>query len=247
MTVREVFANAIQPLLIERDSNSPTFIRERVVRDINAAMQTLATGLEYFTQEAMTAEIPAANTTVELPEDILNVFPPFLLADGSGLALCETRGELDHFAQIFRNRKTADAAGRPRAIFVDKSVRAGNANSVRTRLIVTPQTNAAYTISFDASRRPARYTVADLSDPSPTIPIPHAMTESIFLPIVRWNVRTSHFFNRPDLLPSMEQEWKAALTQLGIAEPTESRDTQAVLERKKAAARAAAREAYANA
>lgn len=244
MTLREIFANVIQTLLIELDDSSPTFIRTRVVSDINAALQLMATGENYFTAEAITLNIGLATPSAALPEDTLNVSGPILLGDGVPLARIATRGEFDSFSQIYLNTKNAHAPARPVGVYISEGLRAGADNTVEAVASFVPAPDADYTVSLYISRRPHTYTVADLSGTSPVVPLPHKMAESILLPLVRWNVRTSHFFTSKDMLPSLEADYNAALTQLGLAAPASERATSAALDRKRTAARIAARDAY---
>lgn len=245
MTVREVFENGIQPLLMENSDHTPDFIRTRVLQDINAALQVMTTGIDYFTQEPITLSISSGSPTANLPEDTLNVYPPVTLGDGSPLTLIDSPGTFQQYPQIFLGYNGAAPAGKPSGIFFDKGRRLAADNTVKVVARFSPSPGSAYTVALAISRRPTAYAVADLSGTSPTIPLPHKFAESILLPIVRWNVRTSHLFGMKDMLPSMEQEYQAALVQLGLAEATPG-TSDSVLERKKGAARAAAREAYAN-
>lgn len=246
MTVRQVFENVIQTLMIEKGDNSPDFIRTRVIDDLNAAVQTMTTGLDYFTAEEIPLQISAGSPTADLPEDTLNIHGQPMLGDGSPLTRIATAGEFNQYAQIFLGYKNNAPAGRPSGIFFDTGNRPGSANSVKTTVRFCPAPDVAHTVKILISRRPTKYTVADLSGSSPEIPMPAKNAESILLPIVRWNVRTSHFFNSPNMLPSMEQEYQAALVQLGLSAPEEDAINASAIDRKKNAARAAAREAYAN-
>ncbi len=246
MTVRQVFENVIQTLLIERGDNSPDFIRTRVIDDLNAGIQTMTTGIDYFTAEDLALQISAGSASAALPEDTLNIHGQPTLGDGTPLTNIRTPGEYQQYAQLFLGYKNNAPAGRPSGIFFDTQRRTGADNSVKTTARFCPVPDVAHTVNLLISRRPRRYTVADLSGVSPEIPMPAKNAESILLPIVRWNVRTSHFFNSPNMLPSMEQEFQAALVQLGLTEPQQGPITPGAIERKKNAARAAAREAYAN-
>ncbi len=246
MTIREIFKNGIQPLLIEKAEIAPTFIRERVIGDINAALQFMSTGVDYFTREPISFSIDAGAPSIALPEDTLNIFGPCMLGDGSPLTRIETRGEFEQFAQIYLGYTTAAPSGKPHGYYVEKSKRQGSDNTVALTARFTPLPSVAYTVALEISRRPPTYTVAQIEEPSPTVPLPHKFAESILLPIVRWNVRTSHLFGGHEMLASMEQEYNTALAQLGMSQPTQGAQTTDALERKKAAARAAAREAYAN-
>jgi len=251
MTLRQVFDNAIQPLNIERGDNSPVFIRERVVTDINAAVQMIATApkCEYFLREEESLNLVAGTASYDLNANVLNVYLPARLGDGAPLTELGSRGEYDRFGQLYLGKTSAGpTSGKPIALFVQRRKRTGDADAVKTQVLFAPTPNSAYTCTVEVSRVPGVYTVADLATPSPTVPMPHEFVESILLPIVRWNVRTSHFFNRNDLLPSMAQEYAAALEALGLADPqTDKRDADSdLMERKKAAARDAARRAYAS-
>src|SRR4029453_16486743 len=101
-TLRYIFDNAIQLLNIEKGDNSPVFIRERVVADINAAMQTMQMGeKDYFAREEVTIALGDEVSAYDLPEEVLNVVLPARLADGTVLRDISSRGEYDLFGQIF--------------------------------------------------------------------------------------------------------------------------------------------------
>lgn len=246
MTVVEAFTNAIQLLNIESGDNSPVYIRERVIADLNAALQTMATGLDYFNREPITLEVSVATPTSDFPADTLHVFGPVRLGNGAPLSEIKTRGEFDQFAQVYLGYLSSAPSGQPVGYFVEQLNRAGDPNSAKSVLRVTPLPSETHDVELEISRLPETFAVADLSDPSPDIPVPQNFAESILLPILRWNVRTSHFFDYPEMLPSMEAEFIAAMTQLGLATPQTDKGLTlpGVLERKKAAARAAARQAY---
>jgi hypothetical protein len=60
------------------------------------------------------------------------------------------------------------------------------------------------------------YEVDDLEDTT-EIPIAQAYTESIFLPIARMLVTRSSTFSRPNLLPSLTEDFERAMDRLATA------------------------------
>lgn len=245
MTLRQIFDNAAQLLNIEDGTNSPVFVRERVVSDINSAIQLMRTGIDYFTREVIEIPFLAGGNAVTLDEDILNIYGPVRLGNNNPLTEVKTMGELLQFGQLYLGYTGNPPQGQPVAYFVNTEKAAGP-RLLSTSIYVAPTPDQAYSVIAWGSRTPENYTVEDLESPSPEVPVPHDHAESILLPIVRWNVRTSHIFRSPDQLPAIEQEYSAALLQLGLSNPQTDRSKlpDDVLARKKAAARNAAREAY---
>jgi hypothetical protein len=250
MTLREVFENVVPLLGVEKGQHAPDFIRTRVVQDVNSALQLMATGVDYFNRDTVSVNITTGNASVDLPDYVLNAYAPVRLSTGLQLVEIKTRGELDNFAYLHLGRTSAASAAAPTAYFLDVKRRPASEdveNNLKATLIVAPTPDANYTVILEASRRPENFVVGDLSHSKP-IPVPQNFAASVLLPIVRWNVRTCHFFNAKDQLPAIESEYSAALTQLGLLTPRidKGETTGSALERKRAAARNAAREAYAN-
>lgn len=247
LTLRNVFENALQLLDIERASNSPTYIRERVIGDINAAIQKIqASGRDYFIREQEEVSLVAGTARYTLAATVLHVLFPAKLSDGTPLREITTKGDFELFGQIFTGQTgVAEATGKPMGVFIDRTRQSGN-DPVRITACFAPTPASAYTAQLDVSRLPAAYTLSQVTEPSPVIPIVHGFAESVLLPIVRWNVRTSHYFRRKDLLQSMEQEYLAALEQIGAVDPQIKKPgvSADVLEQAKANARSAASKAY---
>lgn len=245
-TLREIFDNAIQILNIEKGDNSPPFIRERVVTDINAALQLLQTApKDHFQREEITLNLVNGTNAYDLAAEVINVLLPVRIGSDT-LTEITSRGEFDRFGQIYLGQtNTSGTRAKPMAVYVQRRRRTGNADPSKTQILFAPTPNATYTAKVEVTKTPPAYTVADLADPSPEVPVPHEFSESILLPIVRWNVRTSHFFSRQDLLSSMAEEYAKALDMLGLSNPKIDHTAEPdAMERKKAAARDAARRAY---
>jgi hypothetical protein len=246
LTLRHVFENVCQILDLENLQLVPTYIRYRVLSDINAALQMIQTsGRDYFTRERTMVALVEGTAAYALDQTVLNVLLPARLTDGTPLLELETRGEYDRFGQIYLSRIDPAPEGKPMAIYLDRTRQGGN-DPVKLQALFAPTPDDAYTAELEISRVPPVFTLDQVSDPSPVVPIAHGFTESILLPIARWNVRTSHFFRRHEMLPDMEAQYRAALEQLGISDPKINKPASPpdVLERARNAARAAAAAAY---
>lgn len=249
-TLLQIFDDVIKLLGVETPNFSPMYVRERVVSEVNGALQMMsAAEQDYFTREKLNLNLTSGAPDYDLPEDLLHVVFPVRLADGTLLREIKNRGEYDLFGQIFLGQTAVQVSrDKPMAVFIEGLKRTDSAtNTARSRVYFAPTPIANYTATLEITRRPASYTVEDLSDTDLTVPVPQDYCESILLPIVRWNVRTSNYFNRPEMLPALAQQFDAALRMLGLAGPQvdqAARSGNDRLEAAKQAARSAARQAH---
>lgn len=247
LTVRDVFEDALQLVEIERAQVASPDIRNFVVRCINSAVQQMQlSGRDFFIREKITVPLQDGTASYALDGTILNVLLPARLTDGTPLRELSNRGDYDLFGQIYLGQvATGVARAKPMAIFVERT-RQGGTDPVATTLYFAPTPNASYTAQIEVSKVPPVFTLSDVSEPSPVIPVAHAFTESILLPIVRWEMRLCRIFRRQEMLPEFESAYQAALVQLGVADPQVRKPGASadVLEQARRDARVAAREAY---
>ncbi len=247
LTVRNAFDDLLLLVGIEIANNAPMYIRERVLNDINAALQVLQTsGEDYFMRETVTITLPQGQSEFDLNGDVQTVIGPVQTADGYSLRELNTIGELDQFPQLYLGYSGLGQTGKPQAYFVypvrDNS---GGGDAMKIKLYFAPKADAAYSINLDVVKVPQVFTYADLTDTTKLIPVVHKYAQSVFLPIARYSVMTCPWFRRPELKESITADYHRALNILGIgAAPDKVGITDDLKNRKVQAARAAAREAY---
>jgi len=246
-----VYNDAMLVLEIEYPANAPAFLSGLVVGFINEVVQTIQqAGPNFQTQGVITVNTVAGTASYSLTTNLQNVVKPVRLADGTSLVELQTRGDYDLFGQVYLGQLSpAVAQGKPMAFYLNtgrETATPDAAESVVTTMMLAPTPNDAYVVTATVIVEPTRYTVADLTaNPVPVIPIAHRYVEAILMPLVRFACTKSNYFKNAGALPSLTSSRDAAMTLLGLADP-QTDSAQDVNERKKTAARAAARQAYAN-
>ena len=247
LTVRNVFDDLLLLVGVEIASNSPMYIRERLINDINATLQVMqVAGEDYFARETIAVTVPQGQSEVDLDSTVQTVIGPVQTADGYSLRELDTIGELDLFPQVYLGFSGLGATGTPLAYFVypirDNT---GDGDALKIKLYFAPTADADYAINLDVVKVPPVFTYADLSDTTKLIPVIHKYAQSVFLPIARYNVMTCPWFRRQEMKESITADYHRALNILGFgAAPDRQGITDALKERKTQAARAAAKEAY---
>jgi hypothetical protein len=218
LTVAQCRDDLLSKLGIESAALAPALALQDVVVAINGALQELQrAGEAFFTRESLTVTIGAGTAFYTLPQTIQSVIGPARLNDVTPLRGMNSRGELDQFARIFFNDTGVGAGtGVPMAFYVDTRRNGTTGDIVRSNLYLAPAPLAAGTLVLDVVNDAPGYEVADL-DGTDEIPIAQAYTESIFLPIARMLVTRSSTFSRPNLLPSLTEDFERAMQRLATA------------------------------
>ena len=220
---------------------------------LNRAMQTLWLGGEdYFTREALSVAVGAAQDAVTLPPEVQTVLAPIYdTATGRSLRVLPTRSDYDLYARLY-GRPGSSASlppGPPVACFVER-LRGASANApVTVRLLLRPLPALAVTLEVQAIRRPPSYTAAHFAPnatPAPVDPpVPDAYVETLLLPLVRAFLLSSRYFSEKEQAAAYQADAQQALRQLGLANPAPPAVVNADLKTQATnAARQAARTAY---
>lgn len=247
LTVRKAFDDLLLLVGIEIASNAPMYIRERVLNDINATMQVMQTsGEDYFLREDVNITLPQGQVEFQLSGDIQSIIGPVKTADGYSLHEVQTHGEIDKFVQMYLGQNALGQTGKPLAYYVhpmrDNS---GDGDAMIMNVIFAPTPDADYQLALHVVKVAQIFTYADLSDETKLIPVVHKYAQSVFLPLARYSVMTCPWFRRPELAAAITADYHRALNILGVgADPSGTGLTDDLKDRKKMAARAAAREAY---
>lgn len=164
LTVRNVFDDVLQLLGFQDGNTAPLYVRERIVTDINAALQFMqAAGDEYFTR-AQTSQVTVNGTpSYALAQADTQHVLGVRLADGTALRELATRGEYDLFAQICQGATAAN--GKPLAYYLQRFfTNAGDAgDNSGVTLFLAPTPDGVYTVYLQGPGRAPNFTYADLT------------------------------------------------------------------------------------
>lgn len=194
-------------------------MRIRALSDINAAIQAVAASRkDFFQREKLSVTLASGTQSYALAEDILHLYGPARIGDGRPLTELLTRGEFDRFPEIYLGQTLRTLANaEPVAVFYER-LRNDDDNSTKVTAYVVPKPDTGYTLNYEASKRPAVFTMTDVGDDATIIPMPHEWCESILAPLAFNNARGAQWFIAKDIA-AIEDRAKAAMEILGLAEP----------------------------
>lgn len=233
MTVPEIYAAALELFGATR-ATATAEAKARCLLDINAAIQQMAgAGEDFYGRSEETITLLTGILAYELPKAVQSVLDPVYLAvDGTILRKLSSRGQLQQFAQLFQDSLSgALIDGKPVAYFVaplrDSDGETGAEDSVKVELRVLPAPGSTYNdtdLVLYVINEPEPLILANLTDASKHVPVPHKYIESIFLPLVRWNASTSYFFVQKKMLERISQDYERALGLLGLVDPRQAHE-----------------------
>jgi hypothetical protein len=230
LTLRYVFNDLMLLLGYDNPDNADPADRYRVMRDIQSALQCMQNaGEDYYGREPLTLALAAGTAVYHLDQSVQTVLNQGRLSGGQMLSKLNTRAQYMQFGPLFLGQLANGVTpAQPLALFA-------------------PTPDQSYTAILDVIRTPPLYTMAQLCGTSPEIPVPHQYTESIFLPLCRWNLMSHPKWYKAELRPQVQAEYERAISLLTQADPRRPKPADSspdALDRAKAAARTAARDAY---
>jgi len=238
LTVPQIYAAVLEVFGAEPDKATAA-VKARALTDINAALQLMAeAGEDFYGREEITVTLATGNGIYVLPKTVQSVLDPvYRAADGVPLRKLASRGQAQVYQQLFAGGTYGGiSSGRPLAYFVE-SLRdtdnvTGAEDNVKVRLHVLPPPGASHTgnLVLNVISEAGTLTEDDLEDDTKKVPVPHKYAESILLPLVRWNATTSHFFVAKDMLDRYREDYRQAITLLGMADPARTEGRLAVSE-----------------
>jgi hypothetical protein len=198
--------------------SAPDFAKAEAVNIINASMQLVwnnAEGRSYWSSGELELEILEDATSVDIPTTVQNVTGPCrILATRQPLAPIGTIGELESFADLFLDGETPST---PVAYHIERMNQSGN-DPAKMVLHVTPAPEEDTDFLLEVINECPRYTTEDLTS-CPILPIPHQYTESLLLPIVRYQASTFNLFRQTAQKETIDREYQMARISLGLADP----------------------------
>lgn len=226
MTVPDAYKDLLQLLSLPDPATAPTFARDHVLNEMNAALQQVqSAGEDFYGREELTIDLVAGESDYELTKAVQTVLDGVQLTDGTQLRKLTSRGQFRHYGTIFAGQlEDAMADDMPEAYWVEslKDLTSGVDDTVKiiVHLAPAPDVDAATLNLFvPVIKEPTAIATADLSDNTKKIAIPHKYVESVFLPLVRYNLISYFLFTNQDQVPVLEAAYERALNLLGIADP----------------------------
>lgn len=223
MTLRAIFDNLIALLGVETSDNSPQAMRDQAFGAIAAAMQQMqGAGEDYYGREEATVTLVAGTGAYTLEKSVQTVLDDPRIGSRT-LKKLETRSLFDNYGPLFLGKLSrAVPAGAPLAYLVEslRDTAGGEDDNVKIRLSLVPVPAAPGSMLVPVTKEPPTYTTANLCDDTEP-PVPHKYHESILLPLARWNVVSSSYFSKPELVAVLRDDRKRALVLLGMVDPRE--------------------------
>jgi hypothetical protein len=208
-------------------TSAPQAVKDRLLIDINAAIQQLQdAGEDFYAREDLTVDLVANTQGYTLPKNIQTVLDDVMLDDGTVLKKLTSYGQFLQAGQLFLDQlDNVVPAGTPQFYFVDsqRDTADTTGDNVATTISLVPKPStavaAAANLIVPVIKEPTPVTAGQLTAGTSSLPVPHKYVESIFLPLARWNATTSYLFYDKERLSRYEDEYVRALKLLGKADP----------------------------
>ena len=190
-------------------------IKDRVLSDINAAMQLIysrARHLDYFNLTTFELEVPEGSNSVAIPADVQSIVGNVRTGPPGRMPLwaLQSMAELEQFGPCYLGTPPG-TRGTPLAYYVDR-------NSVGMALYIAPPALQSTVLEVDAAMEPPRFHWDDVVKATP-LRLPHSFAETLLMPIVRQRATAFKFFTNDSLKPAIEAQYKKAMNALGLVDP----------------------------
>jgi hypothetical protein len=225
MTVPDIYKDLLQVFGVSAVSDATPAQQDRIVNDLNATIQQMAAaGSDFYGREEITVPLTGGEGFYDLDADIQSVLEPATLEDGTPLTRLTSRGQVVKFGPVFLGQASFPVTdGRPIAYYVfplRADADAEDSVAIKVQLLPAPSVSeAGNSLKLDVIRESAPVSVADLTDDSSKLPVPHKYVESILLPIARWNLTSSYLFFDKEKQPRFDEDYGRALKLLGVSDP----------------------------
>lgn len=224
MTVPDAYKDLLQVLGTRDLTVDDADLQSRLVSDMNAALQLIqSAGEDYYGREEVTLALVLNQASYFLDKGIEEVLDGAQLSDGTQLRKLTSRGQYRNYGTLFKGQGSNTlASGKPEAYWVDPVRDNASDDDVNIYLRLAPAPDSAsalLTLLLPVMKEPTELVVADLSDATKKIPIPHKYAQSLFLPIARLNTTRNYYFVQTEHLSGYEEDYKRALMELGLADP----------------------------
>lgn len=217
ISVRDIVSDILSLWNIRCACPKQSDIRDRVIADINAAMQVIfsrARRLEYLSNTNLTLAV-GTDGQAAIPNTVQQVHGTARLrtSDAPGapsvpLSSLNSSAEVDQFTTLYGGQS------RPVAYYIDRTSQA-EANSTASVLRLAPKPTGTVYIDLEVAMAAPRYTWQDY-DLSTPVHMPVAYAESLLMPIARHRAMTFRLFSNQAAKPQIEQHYRKAMEQLGL-------------------------------
>ncbi len=220
MTLREIFDQTLGVLGFEDPDKSTTLARKDALVAIRAALQTMQlAGEEYYAKEELDVSLVIGTSFYELAKEVQSVLEHPRVGSRT-LKKLTSRSRFDDFGPLFLGQTSRTLIdGTPLAYFVDSQRDTGDEDSVKITIRLAPAPDASATMVVPVIKEPPVYTATELCNGT-IPPVPHEYHETLLLPLCKWNVTSSFYFDKYDQLPILRAGRRDAMTALGLARPT---------------------------
>jgi hypothetical protein len=229
MNIGAILKDALQVFGFKDVASAPQQAKDRALNDINSTIQQLAdAGEDFFTREELDVALLSETESYVLPKNIQTVLKPAKLDDGTILRELTSRGQLLQFGQLFMDELTNEpAGGRPVAYFVesmrDVSDTTGDNVAITVHVVPKPLLTSfaagTSTLVLNVIKEPALFTAGQLTTGTALLEIPHKFIESVFLPLLRYNLSGSYLFQDKNKKPQIDADYERALRLFSKSDP----------------------------
>jgi hypothetical protein len=230
LTVEATRNELLSKLGVLTPATPPTQALQDVATAMNWAFQMLwRGGPDYFTREDISVTLVSGQREYVFDRDTQAILGPVLTATGKTLRRLLSRGEVEDFGLIYLGQASRTVSnGAPQCYFIEnrRTAPSTDGDIHQMSIFVCPAPDAAAVTAHSpllvegVPECPA-YTVANLTDPVASAPLPVAdqYAESIFLPLARLQLTRSYLFSQTENLPRIQEDAATAMRILGIAAP----------------------------
>lgn len=223
MTASELRDKLLRQLWSPTSAQTPTYIHKDIATAVNQAFQVIwgAPNLDYLRRKISTFSTVNGQQAYTLSQNLLQIIGP-VSSPSWPLIPLNHKGDLSNFTARFLQADTDAQSGGPRAYYLERLYSSdSDADPVTVKMLLAPTPTSAVTITYEAAYEPPSFTDCDL-DEDATLPIPHGFVETLLLPIAAWHLKSSHWFKKGQMVnsePYIDQQYRQALTQLGLVDP----------------------------
>lgn len=213
MNLVEIRADLLRKLGIDAPDDATESVDADVLIAINTAGQVLnVAGDPFWLIEA--AEVGVSEVIASKVIAGRSVKSVRVKASSSPLLRVDSLWQLQQYAAMFLGQSEPSASYAPQAFHVEMEP-----TSKAVTVTFGPKPLEAATLSIQFVPTFEAWTLDEISTGDTVPPIPHSYVESIFLPMARYYMTRSHWFNRGDLLPSIEKDFAGVVKLLRGANP----------------------------
>jgi len=216
MNLPEIKNDLLRKLGIENPSDAPANIIQDVLTALNMAGQLLnASGDPFWLLTTDSVSLSSVVTSKVIDGHSVKIVRS---SDNIPLLRCESLHQLDNYAAIYLG-DTGEGPHDAQAYYVETKANPADGGDVLVTIHFGPTDLSEETITTTFCPGFVDWVTADLSDDQKSPKVPFAYVETVFLPLARFYMTRSHWFNDTELEARLREDFSNAVTILRQVNP----------------------------